>query len=331
MTSMSNKGVFAEWQARYAEQGIATFPVTADKIPAISNWQKVGREGSKKLARKFVRANAFGVPCGFHSGIVVLDIDSLSGRVAAEAFDRHGQTRFIVLTASGYHGYYRYRGERRLIRPYEDLPVDVLGAGFVVAPPSIVAKGRYEIIEGTLDDLANLPPISAVLDHLRAGTAPIPEGKRDDTVFKRLLREVKYCDDFDSLLDKARSINMDCEPPMSDAQIIRKAKQVWKLETTGENWVGRKARASTDRDEILSLSHDPWALMLLQLVRVSFPVPDFTFPIDQVKTAETLGWSRKATRARISTLMQAGHVTRVHYGKGTGDPHLYQLTYRRPK
>ena len=55
---------------------------------------------------------------------------------------------------------------------------------------------------------------------------------------------VKYCDDFDSLLDRARSINMDgCEPPMSDAQIIRKAKQVWKLETTGE-WVGRKARAS---------------------------------------------------------------------------------------
>ena len=51
---------------------------------------------------------------------------------------------------------WRHAGERRHVRPYENRPVDILGGGYVVAPPSISTKGSYEIIEGTLDDLANL-------------------------------------------------------------------------------------------------------------------------------------------------------------------------------
>ena len=35
-------GVFAQWQPRYAEKRIATFPVDADKKPCIKNWNKVG-------------------------------------------------------------------------------------------------------------------------------------------------------------------------------------------------------------------------------------------------------------------------------------------------
>jgi hypothetical protein len=69
---------------------------------------------------------------------------------------------------------------------------------------------------------------------------------------------------------------------MTDAQVIKIAKSAWGFEISGNNWVGRKARASTDREEILALSHDPAAAMLLMLLRVSHPPQnDGPFAIDQ--------------------------------------------------
>ena len=40
---------FADWQPKYAEQGIATFPVE-NKRPSIKGWQRVGLGGSAQLA-----------------------------------------------------------------------------------------------------------------------------------------------------------------------------------------------------------------------------------------------------------------------------------------
>ena len=219
--------------------------------------------------RSSPKANALGFQLGPRSGVTVLDVDTRNEGVIEDAFDRHGPSPFIVRTGGGYHAYYRHGGEKRHIRPYADQPIDILGGGLVVAPPSVSAKGRYEIIRGSLDDLASLPPIHVVLDFLRRVTAPIPEGRRDSTLFRQLLREARHCDDFESLLDVARSVNMDCIPPMTDAQTIKIAKSAWGFEISGNNWVGRKARASTDREEILALSYDPAAAMLLMLWRIA--------------------------------------------------------------
>ena len=144
-------------------------------------------------------------------------------------------------------------------------------------------------------------------------------------MFQRLLREVRYCDDFDSLLDVARTLNKDCIPPLEDASVLNTVKKVWEYEITGNNWVGRRARASTDREEILVLSRDPYAAHLLNLLRVSHPTPDDRFAIDQIKTAELLGWDRGTVAGRIRTLINANRLERVHCGKGKGDPHLYKL------
>src|SRR5262249_29507804 len=170
--------------------------------------------------------------------------DTRDEAVVADAIKQHGDSPLVVMTGGGFHVYYRHGGEPRKIRPDPDLPIDLLGGGYVIAPPSQLAKGRYEIIRGTFNDLDRLPQIKGVVEHV--GEA-IPEGERDNTLFKLLLREVKYCDDFDSLLDRARTLNMDCIPPLPDAQVLSKAASVWKYEVEGRNWVGRKARASTDR------------------------------------------------------------------------------------
>ena len=42
---------------------------------------------------------------------------------------------------------FRYNGEARRIRAVPDLPIDVMGGGFAVAPPSMGSTGRYEFRE----------------------------------------------------------------------------------------------------------------------------------------------------------------------------------------
>jgi hypothetical protein len=143
-----------------------------------------------------------------------------------------------VRTGGGYHAYYSYAGERRLIRPYNDKPIDILGGGFVVAPPSVSQKGTYQIIAGTLDDLAILPPIHVVLDGLRT-EARIPEGKRNNTLFRFALEQARHSDNYDALLDVMRTRNMDCEPQLADDALISTAKSAWRYEQDGRNLFGR--------------------------------------------------------------------------------------------
>jgi hypothetical protein len=74
---------------------------------------------------------------GARSNVTVLDVDIGDERVLSDALARHGETPLVVRSGSGkYHAYYRHNGERRRIRPWRGLPIDLLGeGGLVVAPP----------------------------------------------------------------------------------------------------------------------------------------------------------------------------------------------------
>mgnify|MGYP001807486539 CR=1 FL=1 len=315
---------WAAIQAAYAAHGVSTYPLAESKTPAITNWQRVGAAASAQLAMKFAAATSAGFNAGLRNKVTVVDIDSTDEKLVDEIEARYGVTPLHVVTPSGgRHLYYRHDGETRRIRPLPD--VDILGAGNVIAAGSAVPKGRYSIFRGTLDDLERLPRLAAIAAAPRA-TEPIPDGTRDNTLFRLLLREARHCDDFESLLDVARTLNMDCVPPLTDAQVVSKAKSAWRYESTGSNWVGRKARASTDREEILAFARDPGAALLLDLLRVSHVDPDATFAIDQEKTGELLGWTRRTIRERIETLIARKRLRRIYEGgRRKGDPHLYEL------
>src|SRR5262245_51977607 len=147
-------GVFQAYQPKYAAHGIATFPVV-NKRPAVRGYPRLGLRASRELVGKFADASGLGFMCGDRSGITVLDIDASDERVLAEALGRHGKTPIIVRTASGkWHAWYRHDGERRRIRPWKGVPIDILGTGgFVVAPPTKVAHLEYQFVEGGLDDI----------------------------------------------------------------------------------------------------------------------------------------------------------------------------------
>jgi hypothetical protein len=198
-----SNSTFPSWQPRYAAHRIATFPVRQDKKPAIKRYSSVGLRGSGQLALKF-NVDAFAFMCGARNRVTVLDIDSTDERLLANGIAKHGRTPLVVRTASRkFHAYYQHNGERRSIRPWRDVPIDLLGGGLVVAPPSVTPAGRYEIIQGSLDDLDRLPVIYDLPDELYADwhqpTAPdakpiaepsakrvVPEGQRATMIYSSI-------------------------------------------------------------------------------------------------------------------------------------------------
>ena len=302
------KGVFSEWQPHYAERRIATFPVNADKKPAIRRWNQITLGGSARLAARFHEANAFGFQLGPKSQITALDVDSRDEAVLVDALTCHGDTPFIVRTGGGYHAYYSYAGERRLIRPYNDKPIDILGGGFVVAPPSVSQKGTYQIIAGTLDDLAILPPIHVVLDGLRT-EARIPEGKRNNTLFRFALEQARHSDNYDALLDVMRTRNMDCEPQLADDALISTAKSAWRYEQDGRNLFGRGRAVVTPHsvvDALIGENQD--AFVLFSLLQRHHWGRNFVLANAM---ADQLGWTRKRFAAARTLLQNLGFIQLV--------------------
>jgi hypothetical protein len=292
-------GLFPTWQPEYASRGIATFPVrTDDKRPAVKHYKKVGLPASALLAMKFEDDNAFGFMVGDRTKLTILDVDDTSERTLAAAQDRHGATPIIVRTGSGkFHAYYRHNREHRLIRPWPDRPIDLLGAGFVIAPPSRAAKGQYEFIQGSLDDLDRLP----VLRNLDLPKAGAKQGARNNQLWRHCMRHANHVDCFDDLLDVARTFNDDCEPPMEETEVMATAQSAWRITERGDNWFSRKGVFFDNADIIRLINDDPDLYVMLSLLRAhNGPDAEFIMTVDWL--SETLGWRRQRvidTRRRI--------------------------------
>ena len=317
---MAGDGIFAKYQPRYAEQNVITFPVRPDKKPAIKNWQSVGLTGSAKLAEKFSDVDAFGFPLGPRSGVTILDIDSTSAGVLHEAQSRYGESPLVVEFGGGYHAYYRYGGERRHIRPWgRDVPIDVLGNGYAVGAPSMAAKGQYKIIRGSLDDLKSLPPLHVMLDDLRK---PIPEGRRNQSLFRLGLEQAAHADDFDTLMDVMRTRNMDCTVPLPESELEAAARSAWKYEREDRNLVGRgKAvvMSHTMIDRVMAYSPD--AFVLLTILKRHHWGRDFVLASAM---AASLGWGQLRWRNARNVLVRLGLIACLHEGGlGPNDPPIY--------
>ncbi len=317
---------FDRWQADYAAHGVATFPVDANKRPMVKHYGRFGLVGSREIANKFGHAPAIGFMCGKRNGITSLDCDSKDERVLADAMSRHGSTPLVVRTGSRhFQAWYRHSGERRRIRPDRNVPIDILGAGFVVAPPSQSAKGSYEFVQGCLDDLDRLPvmqnvPVEA-WDNSRL-VAEVKQGQRNNKLFTLCLEAARNCDDFDSLLDAAVTQNREFLPPLEDNEVMRTAASAWRYETEGRNYIGGMRAVFTTAD-VLPLMPDPYVTALVVWAKASFK-PDCHFWIAD-GLADKFGWSiydlrharRRAVQMGIFRLIRrAGFRRPAIYGWG---------------
>ncbi len=325
MPSESSPGVFATWQPRYADVGIPTFPLEG-KIPLIRGYLKVGLRASLALARKFPHAQAFGLRLGRNAGITVLDIDTTDSTALSQAFRQYGSTPFVVRTGSGnYQAWYRHDGERRLIRPFRDVPIDILGAGYVVAPPSQTGIG-YEIILGSLEDLRLLPKMKSAGDgahHEARQSDVLTVGKRNKALFSFALREARHTDDQATLLDVVRHENENaCVSPLAEAEVARIVRSAWKYERQGRNFASKSYVFATldETDALAKKTPDAFALLMILRRQHGGRTP---FVLAKAMAA-SLGWTIPRFRAARSKLEHAGYIRCLHAGgKGRHDPPMY--------
>jgi hypothetical protein len=321
-------GVFAEWQPRYAEHGVATFPVE-NKRPCVRRWQEVGLKASSKLAMKFADANAFGFQCGKRSRITLIDIDSNDPRMVNEAARLFGESPILWRTGSGNYAMpFRHNGEARRIRPMPGLPIDVLGGGYAVAPPSMGSEARYEFLQGSVADLDRLPIARVAKVEQPEGRGDtyerIREGKRDDTLFRYALVHAPYVDDLDGLMDVVRTRNnMDCEPRLPDAEVARIAASAWRYEQEGRNLVGRGRAfviSNADYMHLREQGGDAAALLYCEL-RCHHWGRDFVLANAM---AAAMGWGLPKWKKARDTLVRLGFIRCRHRGgRGPHDPSIY--------
>jgi Primase C terminal 1 (PriCT-1) len=321
-------GVFAEWQPRYAKYRVATFPVE-NKKPRISHWQKVGLPASAQLAMKFADADAFGFQCGKFNRITLIDIDSRDERIVGEAIKLFGESPIIWRTGSGNHAMpFRHNGESRRIKPIPQLPIDVLGGGFAVAPPSMGSIGRYEFLQGGLPDLDRLPVARSIgqpearKEDRKETSDRIHKGERNTTLFHYALEQAPYVDDLDTLMDVVRTRNIECEPPLSDTEIVSIATSAWRYQEEGRNLVGRGHAMVIDHgtfDTLMTEGPDAW--LLYSHLRRQHWGRDFVL---SKAMAPSMRSGRPRWENARDSLIDLGFIRCIHPGgNGPHDPPIY--------
>lgn len=326
-------GLFAEWQPAFAAVGIATFPVV-DKRPTVKNYTMAGLPASREWASRFGEAEAFGIALK-RSKLAVVDVDTRDERVLEDAIAAHGEPPFIVQTQSGgWHLYYRRSGEGRRVRPDPAKPVDILGDGHVVAPPSRGAKGCYRIIRGCLADLAGLSPRRdggwSILTTYNSTPSPLPlgplehvaPGERNSTLWRYLMTHAPYCDDADALIDVARTAAEAFSSPLPAEEVVKAARSAWRYEAEDKNWIARGNRrpAPTEPDGLLWECPD--AFILWKALRhYNSGRPRF-YVANGMADSMPRTWTRKRLAAAREALLRHGHITLLRAAH-TGSPALY--------
>ncbi len=317
-------GVFAEWQPRYAERRIATFPVR-DKRPAVRGYLRAGMRASQEFASKFPGEAAFGLACR-KNRITVLDVDSPDERLLADALDEFGPTPFIVRSGSGnFQAWYRHNGERRRVRP-DHRPIDILGDGFVVAPPSIGSKGSYCILSGSLDDLASLPTMRPAAAN-DAAPVLIEEGRRNQTLWRECMAQARLSGSLSELMEVAMQRNGALFfEPLPDQEVLGIVASAWAKELAGENWFGRGNRVVLDASEIDGLlNSDPDAFLLLTMLRRHHWRRQFVIANAMAAIMPRGGWPRQRFAAARRRLIEAGAIEEIRPASRHNGPAVYQF------
>lgn len=336
-------GLFAEWQPRYAEHGISTFPVIVDdnrKKPAVKGYLKIGMPTSGQLALKFPHDDALGLACK-RSRISVLDVDTTDERVLADGLSDHGSTPFIVRSGSGhFQAWYRNNGEPRRIRPDPARPIDILGHGYVVAPPSQGSRGRYEIIQGSMDDLDRLPkmtfaaasePEAEQHEDVRPRTADftrMQQGSgRNNTLFRRALRQAHQASTQEELIQMISHANQQFAEPLPADEVLSVSKSAWKYKEQGRLMItGGEATAVIFQSDVDHLWDEPNAVTLLVRLRLANGYRNGGSFALSSSFAESMDMSVPTFRAARDVLVDRFFLEIVHPGgKGKNDPPLVRL------
>ena len=228
---------------KYAEMGLAVFPVNRNKSPCTPHGCKDAKKDPgaiKNWWKKFPDAN-IGIATGSISGgIVVIDIDvddnrGIYGTDSLREWEReHGELPETWRSITGRGGYHYYYKSDEPIKNTTGLypGIDIRGeGGYVIAPPSIHSNGReYEWEIGPEDcelcEADNLVMRFIRKRHTEVTRKPhfelpdnITQGHRNDTLYRYGCSLQSQGFDDDEILEKLQSANQRCDIPLSDEEV----------------------------------------------------------------------------------------------------------------
>ena len=312
-------GVFAQHAPDYVAAGLPVFPVdTRRKKPAVSNWQRSGVPATREWIDRHGDADGLGLCMGARTRLVEVDVDLVGDAALAAARERFGDTPVTIRTASGKGKlWYRHNGEGRRIRTPGGLPIDILGAGFTVAPPSYRPDlGRsYGFATGSLDDLDRLPTIRAgALDTgSNRAAETVREGERNNVLFRVCMVEARACDDVAALIDCAQTWASAMPVPLDPHEVERTARSAWRYEDAGRNFVGLRCPQVTHGDRAMDdLRDEPDAFFLLHLFkRYHANKSSFLIVPAAMSRAGNPPWHVTRIRRARDVLIERGHVAEL--------------------
>jgi hypothetical protein len=324
MNATTPAGIFATAQPKYAALGIATFPFDATteikRGPLVENYQRMGLRASKEMAVRFPDAPGLAAMAGPRNRLTIIDIDERGAageRLLADVQRQFGNAKVISRTGSGgFHAYYLHSGESRKIRPDSSKPIDLIGGGPIVLPPTLGFRCRYEIIHGRVEDLAALEPIRAI-----SASAPADVGSgfadmransgRNDALFHAMCKEARQLPQtVEAFEARAMELNHMFGEPMVESRVINTARSVFKYVETGQLRTGEHG-AWFRRPQAQELARDPFLFALLAWLKAENG-PDAEFMVaDGLAAPEYLDWPRERLQMARRRAMADGWIVRI--------------------
>jgi hypothetical protein len=252
----------------YLRLGWAMFPIRAgEKSPGTRHGCRDATRDAQRITtwwtdRPFA---SIGLACGPASGVLALDVDGAHGAASLAALEaEHGalpETARQRTPRGGTHYLFQHVPGVRCSAGRLGAGLDVRSEGgyIVVAPSVLVLDGRpvrytwerdpfsTPVAEAPdwLRRLMTAPPRSAPRQPNgptlpRAGE-PIPEGKRNDTLFREACRLRRRGLDRDAILRRLVGLNARrCTPPMPETELASIAQSAARYEV-GEDWMEKNA------------------------------------------------------------------------------------------
>ena len=231
----------------YHVQGYNVLPVGVDKRPVIKSWKKWQTEQqTDEQVLEWFNDSPENLPnvaivTGKISNLTVIDVDAKGNLENANVMLKEFPETYTVQTPSkGYHLYYQYApGFTVSANAYPIFPnVDIRGdQGYVVAPPSILPNGKYEVIKNI--------PLAPFPVHLFPKQKPkksltemttAAHGTRDDSLTSLAGRLLQSENDegkwLTEVLPALQRINKSYTPPLSDDDVLKVFKSIAQKEKT---------------------------------------------------------------------------------------------------
>ena len=332
--ALDRSQVFGNVAEKYARAGLVVIPCGGEdgKRPLVRWRRPPSPETLDKWRKRFAGDNVGIATEPSHLTVVDVDDPGLVDTMIREC----GETPLVAATPrGGTHLYYRHGGEmsRNGVVP----GVDVKAAGgFIVAPPSTRPDTgqAYRWIHGDVEELTRLPAIKPGSLPLVRFTRPVndtgkvQEGRRNNALFKRLMREALTCDGEGELMFRALAWNETlCDPPLTEEEVARGVHSVWRYKTEDSLWVGQSSRVTVTQEDSEAFGADLGALVLwvkLRLAHGGRPDPFAISPEAMYRAQVIPGWGPKRYREKRQHLLDMGRLVQIHEGGARRrDPHLY--------